>query len=134
MSASEPSAATAYPYDVFVSYSHVDRAWVDGWLLPRLEAAGVRVCIDHHDFDIGAPALENMERAVAASRHTLLVLTPAWMQSEWTTFESLLVQGQDPAGLHRRTLPILRHSCAVPWCNLQLSSQQIYSLKISRKT
>ena len=109
------AAAPAHPYDVFISYSHADSEWVQGWLLPRLERAGQRVCIDRRDFDIGAPALANMERAVAASRHTLLVLTPAWVASQWTAFETLLVQGQDPAGLLQRTLPVLRHICDAPW-------------------
>ena len=35
-----------YRYDVFVSYSHADETWVTGTLLPRLEAVGLRVCID----------------------------------------------------------------------------------------
>jgi len=42
-----------YAYDVFISYSHKDEAWVTQTLLPRLEAAGLRVCIDYRDF---APA------------------------------------------------------------------------------
>jgi predicted sugar kinase len=33
----------------------------------------------------------NMENAAAASRHTLLMLTPAWVNSQWTRFEALLV-------------------------------------------
>ena len=35
-----------YRYDVFISYSHADKAWVHGELLPRLEEAGLKVCID----------------------------------------------------------------------------------------
>jgi len=30
-------------YDIFVSYAEADRAWVQGYLLDALEAAGVRV-------------------------------------------------------------------------------------------
>ncbi|MBM4257237.1 MAG: TIR domain-containing protein [Deltaproteobacteria bacterium] len=57
-----------YRYDVFISYSHVDRGWVWGELLPRLEQAGLRVCIDDRDFEIGTPSLINMERAADSSR------------------------------------------------------------------
>ena len=67
---------TAFRYDVFISYSHQDATWVRQ-LLPRLEGAGLRVCIDTRDFEIGTPSLINMERAVDHSRHVLLVLTPA---------------------------------------------------------
>jgi hypothetical protein len=44
---------TTKEYDVFISYSHADRAWVWNELLPRLERAGLRVCIDDRNFEIG---------------------------------------------------------------------------------
>lgn len=96
---------------VFISYSHRDKAWVCDWLLPRLETAGLKVLIDTRDFTIGAPALVNMERAVASSRRTLLVLTPHWVASEWTNFESLLLQTGDPTGLQGRLLPLMLETC-----------------------
>jgi WD40 repeat protein len=102
-----------YQYDVFISYSHTDKEWVHGWLLPRLEAASLRVCIDF-DFDVGVPSLVNMERAVDNSRRTLLVLTPAWVESEWTEFETLLTQTTDPAARRRRLLPLLLQPCQPP--------------------
>jgi len=103
-----------YNYDVFISYSTHDGEWVRTWLLPRLEEAGLRVCIDLHDFDIGAPILVNIERAMERSRKTLLVLTPNWVQSEWTIFESLLWQTDNPTGLHRRLLPLRLKWCEPP--------------------
>jgi len=101
-------------YDVFISYSHADQAWVWEWLIPRLKAAGLAVCTDRESFDIGVPSLVNMENAVAASRHTLLVLTPAYLASEWTMYEQILTQTQDHSGLRRRTLPVLRQPCDLP--------------------
>ncbi len=101
-------------YDVFISYSHADQEWVRNWLLPRLEAADLHTCIDYRDFDVGVPSLVNMERSVSNSRHTLLVLTPAWIQSDWTEFEALLVQTSDLAGRHRRLLPLLLQPCEPP--------------------
>jgi tetratricopeptide (TPR) repeat protein len=101
-------------FDVFISYSHLDVEWVRDWLLPRLEAAGLRVCIDSRDFAIGAPSLVNMENAAEHSRKTLLILTPRWLQSEWTKFESLLIQAEDPSGVQRRTLPLLLEKCQLP--------------------
>jgi len=94
-------------YDVFISYSSIDTDWVKGWLLPRLESSGLNVCIDYRDFDIGVPSLTNMENAVERSRKTLLVLTPNWIKSEWTNFESFLIQTDDPAGVRQRTLPLV---------------------------
>jgi hypothetical protein len=45
--------------DAFVSYSHADADWVWKWLRPRLEEAGLRLCLDRRDFDVGVPSLEN---------------------------------------------------------------------------
>jgi hypothetical protein len=103
-----------YAYDVFISYSHDDRGWVRAELLPRLEAAGLKVCIDYRDFKVGVPSAENIEHAIDDSRHTLLVLTPAWAESEWTDFESLLVQMADPAGRLRKLIPLLLKPCQLP--------------------
>jgi len=103
-----------HKYDVFISYSHADRAWVRDELLPRLEGAGLRVCIDDRDFEIGVPSLINMERAVDDSRHTLVVLTPAWIESQWTEFESLLAGTADPAGRRRKLIPLMLKSCKLP--------------------
>jgi len=104
----------AESFDVFISYSHRDVEWVKDWLLPRLEAAGLSVCIDFRDFEIGIPSLINMENAVERSRKTLLVLTPNWVKSEWTMFESLLIQTEDPSGIRQRTLPLMLKKCELP--------------------
>jgi len=105
---------TAPNYDVFISYSHRNQQWVHNWLLPRLESAGLSVCIDTRDFEIGVPSIVNMERAAQHSRHTLLVLTPSWVKSEWTGFESLLIQTEDPIGLRRRIIPLMLEQCELP--------------------
>lgn len=108
------SHQNTFDYDVFISYSHRDSEWVRNWLLPRLEEAGLRACIDFRDFEVGVPSLVNMERAAERSRKTLLVLTPNWIESEWTNFEALLVQTGDPSGLRRRILPLMRERCQPP--------------------
>jgi tetratricopeptide (TPR) repeat protein len=101
-------------FDVFISYSHGDADWVRNWLLPRLESAGLSVCIDFRDFELGLPSIINMENAAQHSAKTLLVLTPNWVQSEWTSFESLLIQTKDPVGTRRRLLPLMRETCTLP--------------------
>ncbi len=44
---------TAFTYDVFISYSHKDSEWVLRTLLPRLEQARLKVCVDKRDFRAG---------------------------------------------------------------------------------
>jgi len=105
---------TEYKYDVFISYSHKDEPWVRTTLLPALEKRALKVCIDFRDFIAGRVAILNMTDASKNSRHTLLVLTSNWVQSEWTMYESLLARTGDPSGLQRRTIPLLLEKCDVP--------------------
>jgi hypothetical protein len=100
-----------FPHDVFISYSHADQKWVRDWLVPRLKAAGLRVCIDYESFDIGAASVNNMERAAEQSRKTLLVMTPNWVESEYAGLEALLVQTGDPIGRARRLVPLMLKKC-----------------------
>jgi hypothetical protein len=103
-----------FQYDAFVSYSHKDSAWVRETLLPCLEGQKLRVCIDFRDFQPGMASLVNMENAVERSRKTLIILTPAWVESEWTAFESLLIQSDDPAGRRARMIPLRLKPCEPP--------------------
>ena len=105
---------TRYDYDLYLSYTAADRAWVTTALLPALEERGLRVCLPDRDFDIGRPRLDNSERAITQSRHTLIVMTPAWLVSEWQAFEGLLVSSTDPANRLRRLIPLLLEPCALP--------------------
>jgi len=103
-----------YLWDVFISYSHEDADWVQSWLLPRIEAAGLKVCIDYRDFSLGTPVLHNIERAIERSRRTLLVLTPAYIASEWAEFEHFILQVMDPGDRERRLIPVLLTECQLP--------------------
>ncbi len=96
-----------YRYDAFISYSQADAGWVWDWLLPRLKAASLRVCIDRDCFEPGAVKLNEIERAITESRRTLTVLSPDWVEDEWNEFESQLIHHRDPAARFRRLIPLL---------------------------
>ncbi len=108
------SETTEYQYDVFISYSHLDRAWVEDQLLPRLEKANLKVCIDYRDFKYGLASQINMEEAAKDSRHTIAVLTQNWVNSEWSQFETLITTLRDPIGRLQRLIPLLREDCSLP--------------------
>jgi hypothetical protein len=101
-------------FDVFISYSHKDKRWVTNWLLPQLEKQGINPYIDFLHFEVGVPALVNMEMAIKDYPQTILVFTPNWIASEWTNFESLLLQSQDPGNIRNRLLPIMLANCDLP--------------------
>lgn len=106
--------ATEFKFDVFISYSSKDADWVRGELLPRIEAAGLKAFIDFRDFTRGAPSITECERGVVECRKTLLVLSPHYTASNWTEFESVLVQSLDPANRGLRLIPLLKESCKKP--------------------
>ncbi len=109
-----PKEPSEFPYDVFISYNSTDLPWVRSELLPRLEKAGLRVCIDFRDFDAGAPRPTEVERAILTSRKTVLVLTPSYLSSEWDEFGNLMLQALDPASRQRRLIPVLKEKCDLP--------------------
>lgn len=103
-----------FRYDAFISYSAEDSAWVRDTLLPYLESEGLRICIENRDFEPGRARLVNIENAVERSLRTLIVLTPEWVKSEWRSFESLLIQSDDPAGQRARMIPLRLETCEPP--------------------
>lgn len=104
-------AETGFKYDVFISYSSANKDWVRKDLLSALEKAGLKVCIDFRDFKAGKPAIKNMRDGILESRHTLLVLTEAYLKSGWTEFENLISQMLDPANQKGRVIPMLKEKC-----------------------
>ena len=108
------STGANFRYDVFISYSHKDEAWVRVEFLKELEKAGLKVGIDIRDFTIGVPSAQNMVEAIQQARHIVAVLTPNWVASEWTGFEGYLVATADPIGKQRRLLPLMLEPCKPP--------------------
>lgn len=102
-----------FVYDAFISYrqKEPDRSWVRNTLLPRLEAEGLRVCIDYRDFRLGASLVKEMERAVVQSRYTICVLTPAYLESNFTDLENTLAKHLGLEMSQRRMLAIMRENC-----------------------
>jgi len=103
-----------FDFDVFISYSSKDKAWVRGELLKRIEQAGLKTFIDFRDFTRGAWSINEMTRAVTISRKTLLILTPNYLQSEWCEHERLILQTLSPANRDLRLLPLVKTVCDLP--------------------
>jgi hypothetical protein len=108
-----PAPPGDFQYDVFVSYrqKEPDRGWVRKVLVPWLEAAGLHACVDYRDFIPGALLVQEMERAVLKSRYTLAVLTPRYLQSNFTDLESALAQHLGLEKAQRRFLAVMREDC-----------------------
>jgi hypothetical protein len=99
-------------HDVFISYSHQDSAWVGGELVPSLTTAGLTVFIDTGEILIGEILRERLKQGVSHSRHTVIVLTPDWLKSEWCQYEEQLASANDPLRRRRNVLPLLLKPCS----------------------
>ncbi|HKI17470.1 MAG TPA: caspase family protein [Isosphaeraceae bacterium] len=102
-----------FRYDVFLSYrqQEPDKTWVRKTLLPRLKAEGLKVFIDYIDFDLGAPIVTEMERAVVQSRYTVGVLSPNYLTSNFTDLESILSEHLGLEQSQRRFIGVMRAPC-----------------------
>ncbi|KAH9374716.1 hypothetical protein HPB48_016884 [Haemaphysalis longicornis] len=85
-----------YAWDAFVSYHVSNSDWVHDVLLQKLESPPLkfRLCVAERDFIPGIPITENIWRAIAHSRVSLFVLSPAFCRSRWCMFEVSLAQHQ----------------------------------------
>ncbi len=99
---------------IFISYSSKDQDWVRNHLLLQLESNGLQARIDFRDFEGGQMSVLNMERAVEECAKTLLVLTPNYVQSQFTMFEAGMVQTLDPTGEKKKIVLILLEDCQLP--------------------
>lgn len=106
-------AGDDFPYDAFLSYrdQEPDRSWVRKTFLPRLEAHGVRACVDFRDFRLGRPRLKETEKAVQTSRYTLSVLTPAYLASQFAELGSILARFLGDDTNQSRWLGVFREEC-----------------------
>jgi hypothetical protein len=73
-------------YDVFVSYSHKDALFVQS-LVDALEARGIKAWYDGGELRVGDSFMQKIGDALEQSRYFLLVLSPDYLASQWTSFE-----------------------------------------------
>ncbi|XP_062617978.1 uncharacterized protein LOC134279584 isoform X2 [Saccostrea cucullata] len=96
-------------WDAFVSYKSAgpDEDFVLHKLQPVLEdQLGFRLCLHYRDFVIGAAIFENIIEAINNSRRTILVLSPRFLNSEWTRYE-YQVALQEMLKKKHRIIPVI---------------------------
>jgi hypothetical protein len=108
------SQPNGFNYDVFISYCQQEpgKSWVRKTLQPKLEAVGLKICIDHRDFRLGEPLVLEMARAVEQSRYTLAILNEAYLTSNFTELENVLAEHLSLEKSQRRLLAVLREPCS----------------------
>lgn len=76
----------SWEFDVFISYSRRDGAFVDS-LVAMLRQANLRVWLDVEQVPIGARIHAMLVRGLESSRHVIAVITEDWLASEYATWE-----------------------------------------------
>jgi tetratricopeptide (TPR) repeat protein len=100
-----------YERDFFVSHADADQPWA-GWIATELERAGYGVISKAWDFRPGENRLDRHNEALKTSRHTICVLSDAYLESE--TADQSAAHNQALQGKERALIPVLVSACDVP--------------------
>jgi len=100
--------ADGFRFDAYVSY--VDRPpdadWVWSTLVPRLEAAGLRVAVSGDSETPGVARVVNIERGIRQAKRTVVVLSDAYLTDGVSDFENTVTQTMDVTEGTYRLLPV----------------------------
>ncbi|KAJ8706909.1 hypothetical protein PYW07_012987 [Mythimna separata] len=74
-------------YDVFVSYAHKDRKYLET-LMPKLENDfGLKTCVHYRDWFVGDFIPDQINRSVEKSRKTIILLSKNFLDSAYANME-----------------------------------------------
>jgi WD40 repeat protein len=97
-----------------------DLEWVQGFLLPELGLPKDRVISNQllttgaAPFELGAPMLEEFQRAVTGSRFTLLILSPAYLADVWGPYGERLASYLSLQEQSNRLIPLVKKTSKLP--------------------
>ena len=95
---------------VFLNYSHKNEDFVKD-LYRKLSRDGVECFFDKKSIAWGVNWVIELEKGIDKCEAVILVLSPAYCQSEWTNLERTSSMADDPSGLKRRLFPLLLEPC-----------------------
>ena len=99
--------------DFFVSYTAADRQWAE-WIAWELESAGFQCIVQAWDFRPGTDFIASMRDAMNRAQQTLVVLSPAYLQSKFAAAELNSALAKDPIGESSTVVPVRIVECDPP--------------------
>jgi hypothetical protein len=81
---------------IFVSYSHIQGAWVQRCLVPVLRAGGAEVLIDWERFKLGTAVVSQMDKAQDDADVQLVCLSTEYLASDYCRRELRRAISRDP--------------------------------------
>ena len=114
-SASTDTPVASAQYDLFISYRHgePDSAFARE-LLTAVEARGYRAAIDERDFQANASFLQEMERCIRESRHTVAIISTRYLGSGHCEEEAIVCKVLDMGDRRRRLIPMIIEPVTLP--------------------
>jgi hypothetical protein len=103
------TSASAPGLDYFISYTGVDRHYAEH-IADWLEQAGYTILIQAWDFRPGHNFVTMMQRG-ALAKHTIAVLSPAYLEAKFCQQEWHAAISSDPTGENRKLIPVRIKHC-----------------------
>jgi tetratricopeptide (TPR) repeat protein len=98
--------------DFFISYTGKDSQWAQ-WIAFELEAAGYHTLIQAWDIRPGSNFVAEMDDAARHTERTLLVLSQAYLESDYAFAEWAAAFRRDPRGKQGKVLPVRIQHCRI---------------------
>jgi hypothetical protein len=96
--------------DFLISYNKADSRWAV-WIAWELEEAGFSTVFQAWDFRPGSNFVLEMDRAAKEAQRTIAVLSPDYLNAEFTKPEWAAAFKADPTGRDRRLIPVRVRDC-----------------------
>ncbi len=98
--------------DFFISYNKADRAWAE-WIAWELEESKHSTVIQAWDFLPGSNFVLEMQKATQQAARTVAVLSPDYLNAEYTQPEWAAAFARDPTGSKGLLLPVRVRDCQI---------------------
>lgn len=98
-------------YDLFVVHAAADTTFVRGFLLPAVNLPPQRVLLID-ELPLGSVVVSEIDRGVARSRFTIVVLSPAYLADRWAGFGEQIASHLSAQEV--RVIPLRLVDCQLP--------------------
>jgi len=131
-----PKVEEGYRYDAYISYvdKEPDTTWVWDTLLPKLEAAGLRVAVSGDSENPGVARVVNIERGIRQAKRTVVVLSETFLADHMAEFENTLGQTMGIQEGTYRLLPVKATPVDTSHLPTRLSMLTMLDLSHSRRS
>lgn len=99
---------------VFLSYSRVDALPFAREVYRRLTRDGIECFFDEASIEWGENFVLALEDGLDQCEPIIVILSPGFIESDWTSLERTSTSLDDPINLKRKLLPLLYRRCELP--------------------